>query len=171
MRFPCVHAVATTPAQQLGDFLAHSHSHISLPRKCGRVGLCNGLFEACSAFTHVTACTLAGSPKVIRYIEGFSYFVTSITAPIASGWSDNCRVGLSPTVKRRLIAAHANLQTLIYHYQTTGIERRADPLSCRENLDSFEYSLILLLTDMVLGGRYCPQIVTGSPKTQRITTR
>jgi hypothetical protein len=24
---------------------------------------------------------------VIRYIEGFSYFVTSITAPIASGWS------------------------------------------------------------------------------------
>ena len=39
-------------------------------------------------FTRVTACTLAGSPKVIRYIEGFSYFVTSITAPIASGWSE-----------------------------------------------------------------------------------
>ncbi len=53
-----------------------------------RVGLCNVLFEDCSAFTHVTACTLAGSPKAIRYIEGFSYFVTSITAPIASGWSE-----------------------------------------------------------------------------------
>ncbi len=25
---------------------------------------------------------------MIRYIEGFSYFVTSITAPIASGWSE-----------------------------------------------------------------------------------
>jgi hypothetical protein len=25
---------------------------------------------------------------VIRYIEGFSYLVTSITAPIASGWSE-----------------------------------------------------------------------------------
>jgi hypothetical protein len=24
---------------------------------------------------------------VIRYIEGFSHFVTSMTAPIASGWS------------------------------------------------------------------------------------
>ena len=63
-------------------------SHISLPRIGGRVGLCNDLFEDCSAFTRVTACTLAESPNVIRYIEGFSYFVTSITAPIASGWSE-----------------------------------------------------------------------------------
>jgi hypothetical protein len=45
---------------------------------------------------------------VNRYIKGFSYFVTSITAPIASGWSDDCRVGLSPTGKRRLITAHAH---------------------------------------------------------------
>ncbi len=71
-----------------------------------RVGLCIVLFEDCSAFTHVTACTLAGSPNVTRYIKGFSYFVTSITAPIASGWSYNCRVGLAPTGKRRLITAH-----------------------------------------------------------------
>jgi hypothetical protein len=70
-----------------GYFLAHSLSHSSLPRNGGRVGLCNVLFEACSAFTHVTACTLAGSPEVIRYIEGFSCFVTSTTAPIASGRS------------------------------------------------------------------------------------
>jgi len=88
VRFPCVHAVTTTPAQRLGCCFALSPSHISLPRNGGRVGLCNDLFEACSVFTHVTACTLAGSPEVIRYIEGFSYFVTSITAPIASGWSD-----------------------------------------------------------------------------------
>ena len=31
-----------------------------------------------------------------------------MTAPIASGWSKNCRVGLSPTGKRRLSTAHAN---------------------------------------------------------------
>ena len=36
-----------------------------------------------------------------RIIEGFSHFVTSMTAPIAFGWSD-CRVGLAPTEKRRL---------------------------------------------------------------------
>jgi hypothetical protein len=37
--------------------------------------------------------------------EGFSYFVTSIAAPVASGWSVR-RVGLSPTGKRRLATAH-----------------------------------------------------------------
>ncbi|WP_210190204.1 hypothetical protein, partial [Bradyrhizobium sp. NAS96.2] len=38
-------------------------------------------------------------------IEGFSHFVTSMTAPIASGWSV-CRVGFAPTGKRRLLTAH-----------------------------------------------------------------
>src|SRR5271170_6794121 len=38
---------------------------------------------------------------------GFSHFVTSMTAPVASGWS-GCRVGLTPTGKRRLSTAHAN---------------------------------------------------------------
>jgi len=37
--------------------------------------------------------------------EGFSHFVTSMPAPVASGWS-GCRVGLTPTGKRRLITAH-----------------------------------------------------------------
>jgi hypothetical protein len=31
--------------------------------KSGRVGSCVNVFEACSAFTHVTACTLAKSPS------------------------------------------------------------------------------------------------------------
>src|SRR5271154_5860877 len=39
--------------------------------------------------------------------EGFSHFVTSMTAPVASGWS-GCRVGLAPTGKRRLITAHTH---------------------------------------------------------------
>src|SRR4029450_11014571 len=43
--------------------------------------------------------------------EGFSHFVTSMTAPVASGWS-RCRVGLAPTGKRRLVTAHAKSQTL-----------------------------------------------------------
>ena len=50
----------------------------------------------------------AHSPShlVTFYIEGFSHFVTSMTASIASGWSKSCRVGLSPTGKRRLSTAH-----------------------------------------------------------------
>ena len=64
------------------------------------------LFEARSAFTRVAACTLALSPIRDRLIEGFGQFVTSMTAPIASGWS-GCRVGLAPTGKRRLVTAHS----------------------------------------------------------------
>ena len=99
MRFPCVHAVATTPAQRLAASFARFTRHLSLPRIGRRVGLCIVLFEACSAFTRVTACTLAKSPYVTLYTRGFSHFVSSMTAPIASGWSKSCRVGLSPTGK------------------------------------------------------------------------
>ncbi len=71
-------------------------SHISLPRKGCRVGLHIVLFEACSAFTHVAACTLALSPIRDTLIEGFSHFVTSMTAPIASGWSEFAGWDLHP---------------------------------------------------------------------------
>src|SRR4030088_1030277 len=64
------------------------------------------------ALTRVAACTLALSPIRHTLIEGFSHFVTSMTAPIASGWS-GCRVGLAPTGKRRLCTAHANNGPLV----------------------------------------------------------
>ena len=82
-----------------------SPSCFSLPRYGSRVGLHIVLFEACSTFTRVAACTLALSPIRDTLIEGVSHFVTSMTAPIASGWS-GCRVGLAPTRKRRLCTAH-----------------------------------------------------------------
>src|SRR4030088_1626473 len=84
-----------------------SSRRISLPREGCRVDLRIVLFEACSAFTRVAACTLALSPIRDTLIEGFSHFVTSMTAPIASGWSDR-RVGLAPTGKRRLSTAHTH---------------------------------------------------------------
>src|SRR5215469_15457591 len=40
------------------------------------------------ALTRVAACTLALSPFRDTLIEGFSHFVTSMTAPIASGGSE-----------------------------------------------------------------------------------
>src|SRR6266851_1840008 len=69
VRFPCAHAVANTPAQRLGVPLRSIRpSRVSLPRYGSRVGLCIVLFEACSAFTRVTACTLALSPYIVtRY--------------------------------------------------------------------------------------------------------
>src|SRR5580704_4184334 len=67
----------------------------------------NAPYKACSAFTRVAACTLALPPIRDTLIEGFSHFVTSMTAPIAFGWS-GCRVGLAPTGKRRLVTAHTH---------------------------------------------------------------
>src|SRR6266849_6437304 len=111
-----------------------SPSRISLPRKGDRVGLRIVLFEACSEFTRVTACTLVNSPFVTRGIEGFSHFVTSMTSPITSGGS-NRRVGFAPTGKRRLITAHtrcghwadpkADLQFAVQQTKLTGAERTA----------------------------------------------
>ncbi len=65
--------------------------------------------SACtSSFSRLAQRSLALRPAhsrghqfVARYTEGFSHFVTSMTAPVASGWS-GCRVGLAPTGKRRL---------------------------------------------------------------------
>src|SRR5450756_1487253 len=94
------------PGAASGRSFAHSPSRISLPRNGSRVGLRIVLFEACSAFTRVAACTLALSPIRDTLIEGFSHFGSAVTAPIASGWS-GCRVGLAPTGKRRLFTAHA----------------------------------------------------------------
>ena len=86
---------------------SNSPIHISLPRKGRRVGLHIVLFEACSAFTRIAACTRARSPIRDPLIEGFRHFVSSMPAPIASGWS-GCRVGLAPTGKRRLGTAHTH---------------------------------------------------------------
>src|SRR5262249_53908768 len=73
-------------------------------------------------FTRVAACTLARSPIRDPLSEGFSHFVTSMTAPVASGWS-GCRVGLAPTGERRLVTAH----TLSSHLPGTLIRRSKWP--------------------------------------------
>ena len=60
----CLHAVANTPAGRMELFCSLVRFHSLRPSpKPGRVGSCISLFEACSAFTHVTACTLAKSPS------------------------------------------------------------------------------------------------------------
>ena len=71
-------------------------SRISLPRKGHRVGLHIVLFEDCSAFTLVAACTLARSPIRDPLSEGFRHFVSSMPAPVASGGSDVAGWDLHP---------------------------------------------------------------------------
>src|SRR5438132_4556434 len=55
--------------------------------------------------------------------EGFSHFVTSMTAPVASGWS-GCRVGLAPTGKRRILTAHTQSCHPVVSGSTTKKQQR-----------------------------------------------
>lgn len=73
-------------AANAGEFRVFSLVIQEVPRKFAWLRI--NSFEACSAFTHVTACLIARSPKAILCTEGFSSFVTSTAAPIATGWSD-----------------------------------------------------------------------------------
>jgi hypothetical protein len=71
--------------------------------------------SACaSSFSRLAQRSLALRPAhsrchlcVARLPEGFRHFVTSMPAPVASGWS-GCRVGFAPTGKRRLFTAHTH---------------------------------------------------------------
>src|SRR6202047_2112231 len=108
VRFPCVHAVATTPAQRLGVLL-RSFTQPCQPSPKGLSGRpahrhFRGLLGVHSRYgLHTRAVTVYRDTLT----RGFSHFVTSMTAPVASGWS-GCRVGLAPTGKRRLSTAHTH---------------------------------------------------------------
>jgi hypothetical protein len=66
-------------------------------------------FEACSAFTHVTACTLAESLSRLSSTGGFSGFVASAAAPIATGWNEPVPGrDFHPLWTKRLFTAHAD---------------------------------------------------------------
>src|SRR5215831_20988435 len=94
-----------------------------------RVGSCIACFGACTAFTFVTACKLAKSPNVTLYTRGFSSFVTSTTAPIATGRSepvpgrDFPRCGPAPFTahwKSRLAYSVGGVDSDIWRYDLQG---------------------------------------------------
>jgi hypothetical protein len=69
--------------------IAHPSRRVSLPRIGGRVGLRIVLFEVCSAFTRVAACTLARPPNrgsLTRRLQPLR-FLRSCSG--ASGWSSS----------------------------------------------------------------------------------
>ena len=88
-----MHADASTPVGPL-DGVAHLVQGPRPSPSGKRVGSHIERFEACSAFTHVSACMFARSPKATLFTGGFDGFVTSTTAPIATGWSDQLPGGI-----------------------------------------------------------------------------
>ena len=96
------------PGAATGRRLRSSHPAVSAFPEIAVGSACT------STFSRLARRSLALRPAHSRrhlyvtcYTEGFSHFVTSMTAPVASGWSVR-RAGLSPTGKRRLLTAHAN---------------------------------------------------------------
>ena len=63
-------------------------------------------------FTHITACMFAKSLFRTLYTGGFSRFVTSTPAPVATGRNENYRAGFAPARKQRLGTAHEILQAI-----------------------------------------------------------
>src|SRR6478736_3945941 len=103
-----------------------SPDRISLPRYGGRVGLHIDLFEACSAFTRVAACTLAQSPIVTanRRLQPFRYLHDCSDR----FRRERCRrVGLAPTGKRRLCTAHADSSRSQGRRRAAGVDRCTEP--------------------------------------------
>src|SRR3954468_10204126 len=88
VRFPCVHAVATAPAQRLGAPL-RSFTQPYQPSPKGLSGRpahrpFRGLLGVHSHYgLHTRAVTVYRDTLT----RGFSHFVTSMTAPVGSGWS------------------------------------------------------------------------------------
>jgi hypothetical protein len=72
--------------------------------------------------------------RCCRLTEGFSHFVTSIAAPVASGWS-GCRVGFAPTGKvPPFHGAHPELTQPSLHASAVGEapSRSAQPTTLLE---------------------------------------
>ena len=97
VRSPCTDMPSSLPRWPAGFLIARGPAYSSFaihPQRrrpsplCCRVGVHICHFEACSTFTHVTACRLAASPKRRICLKGSDGFVTSTAAPIATGWSD-----------------------------------------------------------------------------------
>jgi hypothetical protein len=104
---PSVRAVATTPAEEPGACFAHFPSPVSLPPVRAESA-------SASRFSRPAQRSLALRPAHSQsgnptpYTRGFSRFVASTTAPVATGRSESCRVGLAPTERPCLGTAHPN---------------------------------------------------------------
>ena len=99
------HAVTITPAEPQAAFRSYSPVTTAFPvASPGRLPHhpFRGLLSVQSNYgPHVRRV-----PYRTLYTRGFSRFVTSTTAPVATGRSESCRAGFAPAGKQRLCTAH-----------------------------------------------------------------
>ena len=102
----CLHAVAITPAGWM-ELVRSYYFHPRRPSPISRwVGSCINRFEACLAFTQVTACTLAESPsdpfhRKLRQLRCLRCRFDCYRVERTSS-----RAGVAPAEVQRLFTAH-----------------------------------------------------------------
>jgi hypothetical protein len=101
------HADAITPTEPLGA-VAVSPSGIGLPLNSGGSASATSLFGACSAFTHVSACLFARSPKVTftRVLQRMS--LPPCAALVASGRATDWPGGIRTRWKSPALTAYVS---------------------------------------------------------------
>ena len=145
-----------SPLPRRSDWMycfAHPSSRISLPRKGCQVGLRIVLFEDCSAFTRVTACTLALSPYFVtrftRRLQPFRYLHSCsgcFRLEHFAGWD------LHPLEKRRLCTAHTQSRHRTFP--------KTDTQSCRAN--GCDDGTSHLSAGLDIGNRYSKVLLPAS---------
>ena len=123
------HAVTNTPAEPQAAFRSHSPVTTAFPVLTpGRLPHhpFRGLLSVHSHYG------LHGRqvPYKTLYTRGFSRFVTSTAAPVATGRSESCRTGFAPAERQRLGTAHVKLRL-------DGPEAARDISELRSLLDAF----------------------------------
>jgi len=98
----CLHAVANTPAGLMEFVRSYDSISFGLPSLSGRVGSCVNVFEACSAFTHVTACTLAKSPLRPSTPEASAVSLPPLLLWLLPGGANQFPGGYTPAVDQHL---------------------------------------------------------------------
>jgi hypothetical protein len=110
----CKHAIACTPAGSLA-FVAHgsAYSNRSPYRHDSGLPQVSGGSAPAYDFSRPPRRSQLSYGLLTRhtaerrvFLEGFDGFVTSTATPIATGWSDLCRVGIAPTEKLHLFTTH-----------------------------------------------------------------
>ena len=145
--------------RRLGVVFALSPNRISLPRYDGQVGPHIVLFEVCTAFTCVAACTLALPPIRDTLSEGFSHFVTSMTAPVASGGSEFAGWGLHPLESAALSrrTSIAGMRSISGHSRSTFSSGISQPKPSQSgklgvDVDNQKSFTVQTVSDRVVGG-------------------
>ena len=120
------HAVTTTPAEPQAAFRSHSPVTAAFPVLTpGRLPhhRFRGLLSVHSRYgLHARQV-----PYRTLYTRGFSRFVTSTSAPVATGWNESYRAGFAPAERQRLATAHVKPR-LGNHPKRHNVHPRLPPL-------------------------------------------